>query len=69
MNFKHIVTLSLILLVGYLGYTIQTQKGAYVVNFKPITQSQNPVDSRTEIADFVKIYSDFFQSQFDSLQF
>ncbi|MBP5584567.1 MAG: beta-lactamase family protein [Bacteroidales bacterium] len=67
MNFKHIVTLSLVLLVGYLGYTIQTQKGAYVANFESITPTQNPVDTRTEIADFVKIYSDFFQNQFDSL--
>lgn len=67
MKFRHIVTLSIILLVGYIGYTLQTQRGAYITDFKPIPQVIDSVDHSEEVIEFVNTYADFFQSQFDSL--
>lgn len=74
MKIRYILTLSFILLVGYIGYTIQTQKSAYVSDYKPTpheTPKSNNSDSvqlQREIADFVAQYSDYFESQFDSLK-
>lgn len=68
MRFRHILTLSLILLVGYLGFTIQTQKGAYVYDYQKFVPQNNNVDHSAEVATFVKTYADFFESNFDSLK-
>lgn len=67
MKIRYIVTLSIVLLIGYIGYTLQTQRGAYLFDFKEIPQTIDTVDHSVEVADFVKTYSDFFQNQFDSL--
>lgn len=67
MSIKHIVALSIVLLGGYIGYTLQMQKGAYVVDFKELPTSVDSVDHRNEISDFVNLYSTFFANQFDSL--
>lgn len=75
MKIRYIITLSLVLLIGYIGYTIQTQKGAYVSDYTPTSNiSSNPqintldsINRYNEVADFVSEFSEFFQSQFDSL--
>ena len=65
--------MSLVLLIGYIGYTLQTQKSAYANDYKPTPHSLPNTSGDTtqtynEIADFVSQYSDFFESQFDSLK-
>lgn len=68
MRFRNILTLSSILLVGYIGYTIQHQEGAYKVHFEDIPKIQDTTDYSAEISDFVDTYSNFFEMQFDSLK-
>ncbi len=78
MKIRYTITLSLVLLIGYIGYTIQTQKGAYASEYNPtprtsshVSKSQNAtrdsINRYNEVADFVSEYSEYFQSQFDSL--
>lgn len=68
MKVRHILTLCIILLVGYIGYTIQTQKSAYVFDDEFVSQIDEDADYSEEVSDFVKVYSDFYQSKFDSLR-
>lgn len=67
MKIRYVLALSFILLIGYLGFTIQTQKGAYVYDYQYVASQTDNVDHSAEVADFVKTYSDFFESKFDSL--
>lgn len=70
MNFKYILTLCSVLLIGYLGYTIQSQRNAYMLDSE---QTERVADSAVveepviDISKFVETYSDYFQMQFDSL--
>ena len=67
MKIRYVLALSLILLIGYLGFTIQTQKGAYVSDYQYVNIPTDAVDHSAEVANFVKTYSDVFESKFDSL--
>lgn len=67
MKVRYVLALSLILLIGYFGFTIQTQKGAYVSDYQYVNIPTEEVDHSAEVANFVKTYSDFFESKFDSL--
>ncbi|MCQ2958834.1 MAG: beta-lactamase family protein [Bacteroidales bacterium] len=68
MRIRHVLTLSIILLIGYIGYTLQTQKSAYILDTKEFSQDYDDADHSQEIANFVKVYSDYFSNQFDSLK-
>lgn len=84
MKIKYIATLCSILLVGYFGYTIQTQRGAYVfIDEKEFLASSSvapepevmeatavldTIDYRKDVSEFVRNYSQFFEQQFDSLK-
>lgn len=71
MNFKYILTLSSVLLIGYLGFTIQSQKNAYVLDYEQHDGVFDAVvpkkDTAIDISKFLQTYSDYFQMQFDSL--
>ena len=54
MKIRYVLALSLILLIGYLGFTIQTQKGAYVSDYQYVNIPTDAVDHSAEVANFVK---------------
>ena len=62
MKVRYVLALSLILLIGYFGFTIQTQKGAYVSDYQYVNIPTEEVDHSAEVANFVKTYSDFLKA-------